>query len=474
MAQDIFQMSEQYEEYLIDESKFTGSADSISFPESEEEMIDILNTLMAEGTVVTVQGGKTGIVGGAVPKGGHIMNLSHMSKILDASVNDDGTGSITVQPGINLMDLRKAIRNHFRKEELFWPPDPTETSASIGGIVASGAQGTSRLLYGSSKKYIEKLRVLDTQGNVSEINRTSKIELSDGRQIDQIDTVFGKEGITGIISELTLRLVKKPEEEWVIAFFFEQENDAAEFIDGLKEELPQADKASIASVEFIDRNSIDLIEARKATMTKIKELPDIREEIMAMVYIEIHGSEVGVEEIAEMLMEAAIEHGSDPDEAWAVSSETDVEKLHAFRHGAAETTNLFIEESHQNDKRITKLGTDMVIGERTFSQVLDRYKESIQEAGLKGCIFGHALENHLHVNLLPENYEDYLKGKQLIRKWAEEADTEDSQIIGEHGIGKLKQEILEDAISKSYINLCKELKKKMDKDGRLNQGNIFQ
>ena len=119
--------------------------------------------------------------------------------------------------------------------------------------------------------------------------------------------------------------------------------------------MPECENAAVAAVEYIDRTSMDLIEKHKGVMTKIKELPDIGEETEGMVYVELHGEEDEIELLAESLMETAMVCGSDPDEAWAVSGETDVEKLRAFRHGAAETANLYIEEVRRNDERITKL-----------------------------------------------------------------------------------------------------------------------
>ena len=109
MRRLIYPMREQYEEYLIDESKFSGYADSISFPESEEEIQEVLRELEAAHIPVTIQGGKTGITGAAVPEGGHVMNLSHMNKVKGSRLLEDGTGRITVEPGINLIDLEKAI-----------------------------------------------------------------------------------------------------------------------------------------------------------------------------------------------------------------------------------------------------------------------------------------------------------------------------------------------------------------------------
>ena len=192
MRQLIYPMKEQYEEFLIDESKFTGFADSISFPESEEEIQEVLRVLKNENVPVTIQGGKTGITGAAVPEGGHVMNLSHMDKVKSSVLLEDGTGRITVEPGINRIDLDKEIAAAFRRNPQFWPPDPTETSATVGGIAATGAQGISRLLYGSSRKYIESVRLVDVDGHVITAGREEKLTLPSGRVIDWIDAVLGK------------------------------------------------------------------------------------------------------------------------------------------------------------------------------------------------------------------------------------------------------------------------------------------
>lgn len=473
MAATIYQMGEKYEEYLIDESKYKGYADSISFPESEEEVLAILEQMKEEQVPVTIQGAKTGITGAGVPMGGHILNLSHMNKVIEHSVEPDGTGRITVEPGINLIELRKEIAARFRKEHLFWPPDPTETSASVGGIIASGAQGISHMLYGETGRYVECIRVIDGMGNIKDISRGQEEEIMPGEKIDAMDMVLGKEGITGIVTRVTLKVIPKPEAVWGIVFFFEEKAGAAGFVDALRETLPEEGNAKIAAVEYIDRKSIDLIEARKETMTKIKELPDVEKTVQALVYTELQGSEEGIEGIAESLMESAMECGSDPDQAWALSGEMEVEKLHAFRHAAAETANLYIEEQRRKDDRITKLGTDMMIGNQTFKELLDRYEEDMKNAGLEGCIFGHALENHLHVNILPEDYAAYEKGVELIRNWAEQTRKLHGIMSAEHGVGKLKRQILGDWVPEEYQELCRKLKAYMDSDDRLNQGNIL-
>lgn len=463
MEQNIFPMSERYQEYLVDESKYTGFAESISFPESEEMVLQILEEMKTAGIHITIQGGKTGITGGSVPQGGHILNLSRMNQVKEHLICADGTGRIVVGPGINLMELEKEITVRFRKERLFWPVDPTEASATVGGIAAAGAQGITRLLYGDSKKYIEKIKVIDGGGRRLELTGEEK------------EDFLGKEGITGVITELTLILQPCPEERWGILFFFEEEEGALQFIEELKGVSRESGdgSAKIASVEYMDRQVLSLIEARKHTMNKIRELPDVEDAVKGAVYTEIHGAEDGIEEIAEYLMEQAAGAGSDPDTAWAVSGDTEVQKLHDYRHAAAESCNLFIEDVHQRDHRITKLGTDMYVEGLTLAELVPEYRRQMEEKNIKGCIFGHALENHLHINILPENYEEYEAGVELFRQWARETVRKHGRPFGEHGIGKLKSRVLAGCMEEEYRKQGKKLKEVYDPEKLFNPGNRY-
>ncbi len=464
MGQSMIPMSKVYQEYLIDESKYTGEAQSISFPESEEELLKILAQLRDAQVPVTIQGGKTGITGGSVPGGGHILNVSRMNRVKDSCLSQDGTGRIVVEPGLNLMDLQKEIFARFRKEQMFWPVAPTETSATVGGIAATGAQGITRLLYGDSRTYIEKIKVIDGNGRCLELTKA-----------EELDDFLGKEGITGVITELTLILVPCPEEMWGILFFFEEEKGALQFIDQMKTAGQESEGrgAQVASVEYLDGRILSMIEARKGTMSRIRELPEVASDVDGAVYVEIHGAENEIEEIAEGLMELAAEQGSDPDTAWAVSGSGEVEKLHAFRHAAPETCNLFIEEMHQKDPRITKLGTDMLVKEENLWGQVQTYRADLEEAGLQGCIFGHGLEGHLHINLLPDSYEAYEAGIRLFRTWAAEVLNGSGRVLEEHGAGKLKSRIYGELLAGAYQEENERLKSTYDPKELFNQGNRF-
>jgi len=467
-------MDERYQDYLSDESRMVGKADSISFPENEKEILEIVTKMRESNTQVTIQGGKTGIVGAAVPLRGHILNLSNMKQIKEFIRTCDGGYLLKVEPGITLLELKKAIKKLNVEEELFWPPDPTESSATVGGVASCGAKGMCSYLYGDTKKYIEGIRVVHSDGTVKEIKRGETMIPFLASKMDLIDLYLGGQGMFGILTELVLKLQPKPTEEWGLGFFFSNKEDVFSFVDDFLKKDFRQDGASVAAIEYMDRASIDIIEERKEGMTKLKELPNIDPEFCAMVYVEIHGmKEAEVVEIAEALMEIAMNHNSDPDKAWAVSGETEVEKLRDFRHAAAESVNFFIESIRQKEPRITKLATDMSLEKASFKSVIMKYEEDINKENLKACIFGHIGGNHLHVNILPRNYEEYKKGIALVEKWAKETVENHGKINNEHGIGKLKRDIFLKTASKEYLEELRRMKKTYDPVGMWNPGNMI-
>ncbi|MFR1113095.1 MAG: FAD-binding oxidoreductase [Blautia sp.] len=191
-----------------------------------------------------------------------------------------------------------------------------------------------------------------------------------------------------------------------------------------------------------------------------------------MVYLEIEGSSDGIEELAEELMELAAEHGSDPDEAWALSGETEVEKLRAFRHAAAESVNLNVEANRKGEAKITKLATDFLWNQPCFSQVLEGYRRDLADSGIEHVIFGHVKGSHLHVNLLPKTEAEFEQGSQILRSWGEKCKAAGGVLTGEHGVGKLKRPLLEGLLPEADLALCARLKETYDPSKLLNQGDI--
>ncbi len=278
------QVKNDWPDCLKDESRMTGHADSIAFPCSEHDLTVQLAYAAEHGLGVTVQGARTGIAGGAVPQGGHIVNLGRMSRVLGLR-EADGVFLLRVQPGLLLADLRtwlsqaepaideadavttqtlERLRDAPRQ---FFAPDPTETGASLGGMASANASGARSFFYGPIRGHIESLRVVLADGAVLALGRegtraqgrafalraeTGRIVQGTLPAIPQpavknaagyfvhddmalIDLFMGSEGTMGVVTELELRLAPAPPVCWGALLFFPSESDALDAVERIRE-----------------------------------------------------------------------------------------------------------------------------------------------------------------------------------------------------------------------------------------------
>lgn len=494
----LIEWSEQYLDYLRDESRRMGTADSISFPKSEAEVIEAVKAF--SGTITT-QGARTGIVAGAVPEGGLILNLSRMNSIGEISIDK----SILVQPGAILTDVQNAVES----AGLFFPPDPTETSASIGGMAACNASGAKTFLYGPTRDWIYSLRVVLSDGSVVALKRgenfadgrSFSLTTEDGREIsgelpkysmpnvksasgyyaadgmDMIDLFIGMEGTLGIITEVGLKLIPKPGAVAGLTVFFADEDSAIKFVRAMRGEevegLPSLD-AKPAAIEFFNHDALTLLRKMKSTNSAFESIPPVKESFHTAVYAEFHGvSDDEIEEAIFPVMEAMAELGVSDDDTWYATCEREMEPIKAFRHAIPEAVNLLIDERKRENPDITKLGTDMSVPDSELEQTLCMYNVGLREAGLESVIFGHIGNNHVHVNILPNSMGDYEKGKALYLMWAKRIIDTGGSISAEHGIGKIKKPFLELAFGPEGVGQMRALKALFDPEMRLNRGDLF-
>ena len=512
MGKEILPLDNRFSDYLRDESRNVGRAESISFPESEADVRHILATLRTLKTPTTVQGSRTGICGGAVPDGGHILNLSRMKDIVGMAESRDGCFSIRVQPGISLAALtrqlyhpvvdtaawddpsRRALHAFSLAEKKFWPPDPTEDSASIGGIAANNAGGITAHYYGPARRYISAIRFVDSKGDGYQVER-GRFFFSQGKcphpngkilfvespptgaapVLDLIDVYLGSEGMLGVITELTLKLLASPKEHWAIVFFFTAESEAANFIEQIRTRPNEPAEAHIVAVEFLDHDTLFCIDQQKEVNNRLAVLPDVPSVTAAAVYLELHGDRaVQVEDLASQLLEMSAAYGCDQDTAWAFSGEQEMKKARLFRHAAPESVNGRIDSVRRTDPRICKLGTDMRMAGCSFADVLGMYRLDLDRAGLQAAIFGHAGDLHLHVNILPKNHDEFLAGQKIIAAWAKKVDAVGGSVVTEHGVGKVKKCLFRSLPFPRRLEILRHLKEQLDPEGLFNPGNMFE
>lgn len=474
MGNELIQiLDDRNEEYLSDESKMKGFANSISFPRTKEEAAEIVRRLSADSVSITVQGGKTGICGAAVPFGGHIMNLSRMARAEQLRKTEE-CYTLKVQTGLPLFELRKmlstksfniagwdreslAALDAFQKDRAyFWPPDPTETSASIGGMIGTNAQSITDYRYGRLREHLEEIELIDSRGEI--------ITTRD------LDLYLGSEGMYGIFVGATLRLTVKPLKMWGICFFFKEEERLLHFAEeALK--VPREGTSSIAAVEYIGSRALDYIRKLGQFSSKLKDLPDIDEKCRGIAYVEIHGdSREELMTITERL--AADLSEEERDSTWVLFRESGIEKVKLLRHSVPESVNMTIKQRAMKDPRIIKLSTDFTT-KYTLTEDVLRYQRDIDSERLEAVIFGHVPENRLHVNIIPNSYEEYERGKKLVETWYKRALESGGTVFREHGIGKVKKSLFLSVMGEEAQSRILETKKRLDPQNLLNPGNML-
>jgi len=537
MKLNLHRVIPDYADYLKDESRLKGEAETISFPVSETEIRETISLFNKEGIPVTVQGGRTGITGGSVPRSGHILNLSRMSKVLGMRYDSSNSKYILkVQPGIlldninNILTSRKADSREWDTESLkiwrqfclvdkrrkfFFPPNPTETTASIGGMAANNASGSRSFLYGSVRKHIIGLKAILPDGSGIYLKRgveraeglkfalkTDSGQIIRGRlpdytmprvknaagffaekDMDLIDLFIGSEGTLGVITELELIISPMPPVIWGFMIFLPDEEGAVSLVRRLRDEsnaltfsvhnyekqVPQP-----AAIEYFDRESLELLKNQKLLNPAFRHLPEIKLTDVCALYVEFHANtDKEIESIAESIIPLVEKTGGNSDEIWVASNPDELKRLLDFRHAIPETVNMIIDRRRVRFPGITKLGTDMAVPDSRLETVMAMYGTDLTRLGLEYVKFGHIGNNHIHVNIMPRSKEEYRIGKDLYSQWAKKVVSMHGTVSAEHGIGKLKVELLKIMYGAKGLKEMQELKRIFDPKGLLNRGNDF-
>lgn len=509
----------EFSEYLRDESRSVGHADSISFPRSEGEVREILRTMFGRGTRVTVQGGRTGISAAAVPDGGHVLNLSRMDKITRVRCDADGRFYLTVQPGLVLSHLNKCIEDRrfdygfmdtgsrealsglSDAPEQFFPVDPTETSATIGGMAACNASGARTYKYGAMRRHVSALRVLLADGRSLSLRRGEQVAVGrsltlkteDGSSVglrlptytmpntknasgyyveddmDAVDLFIGSDGTLGVITEMELALTPSPGTMWEAGCLFGDEDSAVDFVEKVKSRA-----GDVAAIEFFDSDALELLRRQKESNPAFSRLPEIASWVQAMVFVELHSAQdSAARERLFLLGDILSDSGGRCDDTWVARNQQDLARLKFIRHAIPESVNMLIDLRRKADPIITKLGTDMSVPDRHLRDAMDMYRRGLRESGLQSAIWGHIGDNHLHVNILPRNADDYRRGKELYLEWAKLVTEMGGAVSAEHGIGKLKAPFLRIMYGDRHVREMYDVKRALDLKGVLGAGNLF-
>nr|WP_323779838.1 FAD-linked oxidase C-terminal domain-containing protein [Amylibacter sp.] len=413
--------------------------DAVAFPNTTQEVSEILKICHAHGCPVIPWGVGTSLEGHALPiRGGVTIDMINMNKMLTVAAEDLYA---VVQPGIT----REELNTELRATGLFFPVDPG-ANATLGGMTATSASGTTTVRYGKMKDNVMALEVVLADGRIIRTGSKAK-KSSAGYDLTRL--FVGSEGTLGIITELTVKLHGQPEAISAAVCEFEDSTSAVNaVIMAVQMGLP------IARVEFIDALSIKAINAySNMTMTECPHL-----------FMEFHGSESGVAEQVQRMKEITEEFGGGGFQ-WASKAE-DRNKLWHARH----TAYFAIKAQRPGSDGIS---TDVCVPISKLAQAMDETIADVEAHGWNAPIVGHVGDGNYHVLFLFDrnNPEEFALAKDLTHRMNLRALALGGTVTGEHGIGIGKMKYLEEEHGEA-VNIMADIKRSFDPTGIMNPGKI--
>ena len=445
--------------YLADSSGFRGSAERICVPESEAELAEVLREATASRTPVTISGAGTGLTGGRVPQSGWLISMERFNRL------EIHPGYAVAGAGALLRDVQAAATTAGQ----FYPPDPTENSASIGGTIITNASGSRSFLYGPTRRCVRALRVLLMSGETLILRRGEKapFELPVIAQpgstkntagyflspeADYLDLFVGSEGTLGIVTEAELALLPAPKELFTGVVFFKSDAATLNAVDAWRS-IPK-----LRMLEYLDAGSLNLLRPR---------FPEIPREAGAALLIEQEADGQGDMEDAWL---DRLEGASALLEAsWFATSAADRERFRRFRHSLPEAVNDLL-----RTRGLTKVASDFAVPVARNRDMLRIYRDTLDRdfAG-RYVILGHIGDAHLHLNVLPEGEEEWARAKEMLTGFARQAVAFRGTVSAEHGLGKLKRHLLPLQFSADQIEAMRNVKRLFDPHWLLGAGTLF-
>src|SRR5437764_3071266 len=442
-ADSVLVDEERVEPYAQDALKEKFPPEAVVLPRTAEEISAILRLANERRVPVTARGGGVGYTGGAVPvEGGVVIGTDRMNEIKEIKADDLYA---VVEPGVTTYALQQAVESH----GLFYPPDPASYKNSyIGGNIAENAGGMRSAKYGVTKNYVLGLEVVTPTGEIIRTGgRTSKNVVG----FDLTGLMCGSEGMLGIITEATLRLLPLPEATRTVRATFHTMRVACACVARFSRA-----RVTPVAIEVLDRNSIAAVESQYAF--------GLAQDAGALLLVSVDGSSEEVER-ASRLVEEILREGGGYDLVRAATKE-DEDRLWDVRRALSPAIKKF---------GTLKFNEDVVVPRSRVPELIERVEEIGRRHQTFVVNFGHAGDGNIHVNFMcdREDKEAVRRAREAVRETFSVAIELGGTISGEHGIGYVKAPYLEMAINAPTVEAMKRIKRALDPLGILNPGKMF-
>ncbi len=476
----------EFESYLVDAANIKGNCNKVYFPETAEEIKQIIENANKEKINVTISAARTGLNGGSIPQNGILISTEKLNKIISI---DSTTKTAIVEPGVQLAELQ----NELTKQKLFYPPDPTETNCSLGGTVANNASGARTFKYGPTRNFVNAINAVLPNGKevfikrgenlfhnyktnfFSEDNTLINIEAPNYEmpnvkhaagyfskpQMDLIDLFIGAEGTLCVITKIELKLLELPQNIISMIIFFNDEDDIFKFVKESKNISQAKDNIlNLREIEFFDKNTLSLLKSN---------FQNIPPNAKGAIWIEQETNLENEDQLLLMIEDLVEKHNGNVENIWFAIDENERKKLKEFRHSVPLKVNDII-----SGRDLVKVGTDTAVPDKEFYNFYLNTINLIEQNNIDYVVYGHIGNSHLHFNMLPKTKAELKLCKNLYAQICKNSVELGGTISAEHGIGKLKRDYLLDMFGEENIIKMAKTKKMLDPNMILNIGNIFE
>ena len=487
--------------YLEDAAHFPGGhAEGIVFPRTAGEVAAAVQDAVA----VLPIGAQSSLTGGATPMGERLLSTAKLDRVTGRS-----PATVTVEAGVTIETLQSFLAAH----DAWFPPAPTFTGATAGGIVATNAAGAATFKYGSTRQWVQGITVVLSDGSIltlsrGELRAAGRVLHLAGAAVpvpgytlprvpkasagyfaapgmDAVDLFIGSEGTLGIITAVTFRVVSPAPAVAMAMIPCRSEDQAIELTSRLRS------KSLATAIENIDRRSIQIVVEDGVAAREQVTFP-AGTEMALFVQLELpHGmtAERAFDEIASATDPAArdtalvrfcrilaAEELLDCTEIAMPEDRRRMAQLIAVREGVPAGVNQRVGMAKASvDGRIAKTAADMIVPFDRFAEMNTIYRRGFLSRGLDYAIWGHISDGNVHPNVIPRSYEHVERGRDAILEFGREVARLGGCPLAEHGVGRsaIKQQLLQQLYGADGIEQMRAVKRALDPTWKFAPGVIF-
>jgi len=433
------------EEYWHDEmGQIEGAPEAVVKVLTTGEISSIMAYANEKRIPVVARGSGTGLVGGAVAVyGGIVLDMTGMNQILKL---EKETASVTVQPGVLLMDLAEFVET----EGFLYPPDPGEKSATIGGNISTNAGGMRAVKYGVTRDYVRSLKVVLSDGTVQMLGG-NVAKNSTGYSLK--DLVIGSEGTLAVVAEATLRLVPLPACSMSLLVPFASMDAAIQAVPAILKS-----NHTPTAVEYMDREVILCAENYLG-----KKFPDSGSDAYLLLTADGSSKERTGQDLDQLAQQCLLQGALD---AYLVDTKERKDSVWSARGAFLEGIKASTTEMDE---------CDVVVPVNCVARFLHFVHDMAEDTGIRILSFGHAGDGNLHVYLCRDSIPDGIWEEKLLdcfEKMYQEAASMGGLVSGEHGIGWAKRRYMEEQLKDVQLTLMRGIKAVFDPNHILNPGKV--